>query len=120
VTPPRWWIVYGDRTLVAGSGAEDAYAAPSRDVQAVISACPEHGWELWRRVNSDFYCYMADRDTWRGCDDFGLWDYLTEPGPRKVLFGRTMFNDEFNALMAWVQEHPDLPIKHGWRPGERD
>jgi hypothetical protein len=116
---PGWWIVYGDRSIVAGSGAADAFAVRPDDVQAIISPCPEHGWETWRRWNTDYYVYMPERDAWRGCDLFGLWDYLRQPGPRKVLFGRTQFNDEYNALMKWLDHHPDLPAKSGYRPGER-
>jgi hypothetical protein len=117
VALPRWWVVFGDRNIVAGSGAADAYAVPGRDVQAVISPCPDHGWELWSR--GEFYVFLPSADAWRPVDQWGLFDYLLEPGPRKVLFGRTMFDPEFYALLAWLNEHPDLPMKTGFRPGEQ-
>lgn len=115
---PNWWVVYSDRTILSSDDC-DVYDLPGRDVQAVVSPCPEHGWEVWRRWNTDFYVWMPERGQWRGCDQFGLYDYLCEPGQKKVLFGRTMFNEEYNELMRWLENHPDLPLKSGWRPGER-
>jgi hypothetical protein len=116
----QWWVVYGDRSIYRGSGAEDAYAAPTRDVQAVLSPCPDHGWELWRRWNTDYYVYLHGLDRWRGVDQFGLYDYLCEPGPKRVLFGRTMLDEEYRALLQWLTTHPDLPTKSGWQQGEGD
>ena len=117
---PRWWVVYGDRSIYAGAGAESAYNAPGRDVQVVISTSLEHGFEVWRPwKETSYFVYFPDSDRWRGVDLFGLWDYLCEPGPKKALFGRTMFDEEWQDLLAWVTDHPALPPKTGWRPGER-
>jgi hypothetical protein len=111
----RWWIVYGDRSFYSSADGS-AFDAPGRDVQAVLSPDPDHGWQLWTR--GEFYVFLPDADTWRPVDQWGLFDYLLEPGPRKVVFGRTMFDPEFHALLAWLNAHPDLPTKTGWRQGE--
>jgi hypothetical protein len=115
----RWWIVYGDRSLYSDESGS-AWDAPGRDVQVVVASSLEHGIEVWRPFReTNYYVYLPEADTWRGVDLFGLWDYLAEPGKKKVLFGRTMLDKEWHELVRWVDEHPDLPLKTGWRPGER-
>jgi len=108
----RWRIYYGDGTHY---GDSDAFAAPARNVQMVAVADPDHGWYLCR--SNDFYWYL-DNDTWQGGDIFGLWDYMIEPGMKKVLFGRTVTNAEFEAILMRAYNDPDIPQKTGWRPLE--
>lgn len=111
-TSLSWRIYYGDGSHYDG----DPYLAPARNVQMVAVSDPEHGWYLCR--SNDFYWYLADTDTWQGGDHFGLWDYLIEPGPKKVLFGRTIGNAEFEAILVRAYNDPEIPQKTGWRPGE--
>jgi hypothetical protein len=109
----RWRIYYGDgSTYDSRDGA--AWNAPARDCQMVAVADPDHGWFLCR--SDDFYWYVAASDEWVGGDNFGLWDYLIEPGPKRVLFGRTISNAQFQAIFEracaeWT--------KTGFRPHEQ-
>lgn len=110
----RWRIYYTHSTFDARDGP--AYKAPARDVQAIAVADPDHGWYLCR--SGDFYWYLPDTDTWNCGDLFGLFDYLIEPGPKRVLFGRTCTHDEFAAVLERAYNDPDIPQKTGWRPRE--
>jgi hypothetical protein len=107
------WKVYYSH----GSYQGDPWSAPARDCQMIAVDDHEHGWYLCRSDN--FYWYLPDSDTWQGGDIFGLWDYLIEPGPKKVLFGRTCTNDEFAAVLNLALNDPDIPQKTAWRPRER-
>jgi len=89
---PKWRIYYGDGSVFGG----DPYAAPTRNVQIVVVADPEHGWTLLNQ--HDYYWYMPVLDTWRSGDLFGLFDYLLTDGPKRVLFGRTLTRAEFQAV----------------------
>ena len=84
-------IYYSDQ--VYEGGPEDA---PTRDVQAIVQSAEGVGWAM--QHTADYYVWRADLDEWRGTDIFGLWDYLARDGWKKVLFGRTISNDEFNAV----------------------
>lgn len=109
-----WRVYYGDGT-VFDPGMGSPYDAPARNVQMVAVADPEHGWYLCR--GTDFY-WLLDNGGWRGGDIFGLWDYLIEPGPRKVLFGRSVTHDEFEAILLRALNDPEMPQKTAWREGE--
>ena len=109
----RWRIYYGDgSTWDAEQGAFDA---PTRNVQMVAVADPDHGWYLCR--SNDYY-WLLPNDTWQGGDIFGLWDYLIEPGAKRVLFGRTITNREFEAILLGAYNDPAIPQKTGRRPNE--
>lgn len=110
----RWRIYYGDGT----TWNDDAFAAPARNVQMIAVADPNHGWYLCR--SSDYYWYLADSDTWQSGDLFGLFDYLIEPGKKRVLFGRTITNREFEAILTRAYNDPEIPQKTGWQPRERE
>jgi hypothetical protein len=51
-------------------------------------------------VGHDFYCWHADQGRWWGADQAGLWDYLQQPGWKKVLFGRTVSNEQYGRIHA--------------------
>lgn len=108
----KWRIYYGDNSVfddIQGT----AWEVPARDVQMIAVADPEHGWYLCR--SNDYYWYLPEMDAWQGGDIFGLWDYLIEPGKKRVLFGRTISNSEFQKILT--RAYNDQP-KTGWQPGE--
>lgn len=112
----RWRIYYGDgATYDDGDGS--AFDAPAVNVQAVVVADPEHGWFCCRA--DDYYWYWPDQDRWYSGDTFGLFDYLTQHGPRKVLFGRSISDHEYREILNRAVTDPDLPTKTGWQAHER-
>lgn len=110
-----WRVYYGD-----GASYSDAdgppWDAPCVNTQAVAMVDDRVGRFILSHY--DYYWWEADQGRWYGGDQFGLWDYLTRPGWRKVLFGRSLANDRFDAVMRRALEDPDLPAKSGWSPKE--
>lgn len=113
----RWRIYYGDGTTFDVRDGH-AFDAPARNVQMIAVADPDHGWYLCR--SDDYYWWLPQTDTWQGGDKFGLFDYLIEPGPKRVLFGRTIGNAQFNAIFDRAMNDPEIPQKSGWQPRERE
>lgn len=102
-----WRIYYGDRTTYDNiTGA--VYVAPTRNVQAVASrgnhTNSERGHSLLHK--HDFYWF--DQGEMYGGDIFGLTDYLMEPGPKKVFFGRSIPSEEFRAIVTFAMNDPDF------------
>lgn len=112
----RWKIFYGDGSTYSDA-AGSAYDAPARNVQAIIADDKDHGWHCVRTC--DYYWYLPIDDLWQGGDQFGLFDHLIEPGAKRILFGRTLGNQEFADVMERAYHDADLPPKTGWRPTER-
>lgn len=106
----NWKIYYGDGTTFEG----DAENAPTRDVQAIVQPCPRTRWEVV--YSTDYYVWRGDE--WCGVDIFGLWDYLASDGWKRVLFGRMLPQDEWQALYRRVKTDVK-EIKGGFKPGER-
>lgn len=80
----------------------------SRGVQAIVQDHDGVGREI---VTSADY-YVRDGDGWRGVDINGLFDYLLDHPD--VAFGRTVSQEEYNAVMREVSAD-----KHGYTPHER-
>jgi hypothetical protein len=117
----EWEIYYGDGSTYRYTPELDSNIpevdfverAPTRDVQVIVQDDPDVGWVML--TTHDYYAWRKDR--WFGVDKFGLWDYLASDGWKKVLFGRTLTNAEYQAIYerakkAWRE-------KKGFKPGER-
>lgn len=109
----EWRIYYGDGSTYDNlSGpVEDA---PSRDVQVIVLADELVGRSMWH--SKDYYWY--DNGLWVAGDDFGLWDYLSRPGWKKVLFGRTLTKPEFLMVLEKAQADTGFLTKSGWHQTE--
>ena len=90
----KWIIYYGDDSTYSDEDGDPFYA-PSNNVQVIIcdggiqSAKTAYYW------NSD-----GGWSGWNGCDEAGLWDYLLMyVGPKAVIFGRSIRDDKFWAIM---------------------
>ena len=68
-------VYYADETT-ADSNTYTLEELPCRDVIAIV--IPDE--EVGRFVVSRWDFYYYEGDTWFGCGQFGLWDYLTMPG----------------------------------------
>jgi len=96
----------------ADAGKVSPWDVPTLNVQMIAVASPEHGWYLCR--SNDYYWYLPDIDEWQGGDIFGLWDYLAQPGMKRVLFGRTISNKDFGSILTRALNDPEIPQKTGW------
>jgi len=105
------WRVYYSQEIYSGPVEE----TPTRDVQAIAQSDPDHGWQVV--AGTDYYVWWNER--WVGVDKFGLYDYLVEPGWKKVLFGRTLTSREYNAVWQRMMSDPELPEKTGAAKWER-
>jgi hypothetical protein len=109
-----WRIYYGDGSTVDDTA--DPWLVPGVNVQAIVQADPDVGRYVLH--HQDFYWWMPDDGQWHQGDHFGLWDYLARPGPRKVVFGRSLDNVSYKALLAEAVNDPDFPPKSALRAGE--
>lgn len=111
-SPPHWAIYYDDssRYTDADGAPEDA---PARGVIAIAQEHPEVGRVTLTR--DDFYWWMGD-DGWYGGDIFGLWDYLCTPGWKRVLFGRSVPDERYHAIVEQATEDDYLPSKSARHP----
>jgi hypothetical protein len=111
-----WRIYYGDGSIYDDSQGSP-WDAPALNAQAVVVSDPEHGWYCCRA--DDFYWYIEAEDRWYSGERFGLFDYLTQPGMKKVIFGRSIPDWEYRKLLDRAMNDPDLPKKTGWQAHER-
>ena len=103
-------IYYGDGTAYDGPVEE----APARNVQLIVQSSQEHGWQA---LSGDFYVWRPGH--WFAVDHFGLYDYLLEPGWKRVLFGRTLTSEEYNAIWHQAMNDPEMPPKTAFEKRER-
>lgn len=111
---PRAWRIYYDRGTY---GSEDGPVedAPGQGVLVIAQADEDVGREL--RYGHDFYVWNGDR--WFGVDQYGLWDYLSHPGWRKVVAGRTVEPRVMEHAYARAMGDSGLPAKTARREDER-
>jgi len=112
----RYKIRYGDGTTYSDEDGP-AHLAPKRNVQVISQRCELVSHRIERM--SDYYVYDEAYNGWKGCDQFGLYDYLIEPGHKIVLFGRQLTNEEYKRILAEAIADPDFPKKESWLDGER-
>ena len=109
-----WRIYYSDGTTY-DSGLGSPFDAPGLGVQVVMMSSTEHG--RYSQARYDYYVWNMGE--WVGCDIFGLWDYLQQSGPRKVLFGRTLPNTEYNRIRREADCDPFFDPRTAWAENER-
>lgn len=110
----EWLIVYGDRSTYSSEDGP-AWDAPATNVQVILVSDPDHVWEP---LYGGAGYYIWTEDEWRMADDaFALHDYLCQPGPRKVIFGRSLSRGEWQELLRWATT--ELGPRTGRWPDER-
>jgi len=112
---PLKWKIYYEEGPEYSSLDGPPEMAPKRGVQAVICADKDHGHRVERA--NDFYVWWYG--DWRGVDIFGLWDYLSQPGNKIVLFGRLIPYEEYRTILAKAMTDPEIPDKTGYQAHER-
>lgn len=106
--------VYYSNGTTCSSDEYTPETLPARDVQVIVQDDPDVGWATTH--TRDYYLWRDGR--WVGADIFGLWDYLSRPGWKRVLFGRTLLRDEFNEVYQRAKADKNFASKHGFLPGE--
>lgn len=109
-----WRIYYGDGSTVDDS--TPVADVPGVDVQLIVQADPNVGWAMLH--GRDFYIWF-EGDYWQGVEQFGLFDYLARPGVKKVIFGRWLTRDEFQALYVRAKADRDFARKSGFLRSEQ-
>lgn len=97
----EWCIYYDDGDTFSDKDG-DAFDAPSTGVIVVVQADQTLGCKFWHR--KDYYWFSDGK--WFGGESFGLFDYLTQCGPRKVVFGRTIEFARYQEILAEAQDDP--------------
>lgn len=112
----RYKIRYGDGTTYTDLDGEPQNA-PKRNVQVISQTCDLVAHRIER--DNDYYVWDESYNGWKGCDQFGLYDYLIDPGFKIVLFGRQLTNEEYSAILTEATRDPDFPKKDSWAKSER-
>lgn len=104
----RWKVYYGDgSTFSSEDGTPEE--CPTRGVQVVAQEDEDHGKILL--TSDDYYWWDGERESWFCGDRFGLYDYLCRPGWKKVLFGRTLTDEEYEEVHSRAIGDDFLPDK---------
>lgn len=103
-------IYYGDGSIFEAPGDGGPEITPARNVQVIIQIDVETG--PYFQTSTHYYVWWDER--WLGVDEHGLYDYMIEPGWKRVLYGRTITNKEYLAI--YKRAGID---KQTWRPWER-
>lgn len=96
-------VYYSDHTIYEG----DPFNTPIFKVLVIVERHKNHGRILIS--GGDYYGW--DGKHWLAFDYPGLLQYLMEPGPRRVLIGIKVEEDEWNAVMRKAYYDPDFPPK---------
>jgi hypothetical protein len=110
------WRIFYDGSEWYDSNDGGPETAPARGVQVIVQDHREHRAEIV--TGGDYYVWRDER--WWATDIIGLWDYLCMDGWKRVLFGRMIVQDEYNAVVKEATATRDSwnPKDH-WNPGER-
>lgn len=116
------WRVYYDSGSTYSDEDGPPELAPCLGVVVIAQIDRDVGRELLCRK----HFYYWERGKWWPCGDlhtpgdggFGLYDYLTRPGWRKVLTGRNVEHAVFSSTFERARTDPGLPAKSARLPGE--
>jgi len=111
----KWKIFYDDGSTFCDLDGSP-YDAPARGVQ-VIAQEDEYVGRLMQ-IKCDYY-WWTDKDGWMAGDLFGLYDYLSISGYRKVIFGRMINYHQFRELYLKAESDSYLPPKSAFHHTER-
>lgn len=118
----QWKVHYDDGSTYSDlDGSPET--APGDGVQVIIQLSRDHGFDIIRGGNQgrrdDFYWWDADSGAWFVGDYIGLILHLRRPGWRKVMFGSSVSDPRFDAILKAACNDPDFPPKTGYRKFER-
>ncbi len=85
--------------------------APAWGVLVIVQENRNHGRELV--TTKDYFIWQGD-EGWRSVDLIGMHDYLQQPGWKRVLFGRMVADDNWNATMKRANDDATFPERTAW------
>lgn len=103
-------IYYGDGSTVDSD--VDPFLVPGLNVQAIVQADQDCGRYVLHHC--DFYWW--ENEQWYQSDHFGLWDYLQRPGPKKVIFGRSLDNVAYKTILTHALNDEGFAPQSAVRP----
>ena len=103
----EWKIFYPDGSYSDEDGPPEL--APKCGVQAIAVKDKTVGRRIER--SEDFYIYTPEHGGWRGANQFRMTEYLMMPGLKIVLFGRTLVDDDYRAVLDRATTDSYLPRK---------
>jgi hypothetical protein len=103
----RWKVWYGDGSTFSDENGPPSQA-PALNVQIILVRDDDPNSQLGRYPVHRFDYYWWDDPEWFGGDLFGLFDYLSRPGDKRVLFGRTIANADHQAIVDAALADTDL------------
>lgn len=95
-----WRVYYGDGSTYQG----DPYEAPALNCACIVMAHEEVGRCVV--AGKDYYWYEDGQ--WWGGDQVGFYDYMFRPGPKKVLFGRSLNDRDYLEICKKARQDPDF------------
>ena len=107
----RWRIYYGDGSVFsdADGSPEDA---PAANIQIIVQDDPVVGRYLLSQ--KDYYFFREGQ--WYGSDLFGMIEHFQLTGELKT--GRSVSNEQYDAIQKRAIEDPGFNPKSGWRVEE--
>lgn len=115
MTELKWRVYYDD-----GSTYDNEDGPPEEAQKQGVICTVARDERVGRTITTqyDFYWWNYEEEEWWGSDKFGLWDYLTRPGEKIVLFGRSVPRDKYRSIHQDAVNDEDFPQKSGWEKGE--
>jgi len=114
----KWKIYRGDGETLASWQVRSVFHIPlewHRGVQIIVEETPPDGHNWVTTCGDHYYVWdnRGDGYRWWGANDFGLQDYLLQPGPRVVIFGETVDNSTFGEIFKVAIEDLDFKQPKG-------
>jgi hypothetical protein len=107
-----WRIYYADGSTYSNlDGAPED--APGDGCLAIAQMDKTVGYRI--EHNDGFYWW--EKECWFCGDEYGLMQYQTDPGWKKVILGRAVLHDEWLAM--WKRIKADFGPKSAYWPKER-
>lgn len=112
----KWKVYYtGGKTFSDKDGSP--FNAPPTGAQVIVKTDSLTGRVLLSCC--DYYWWDSERDAWYGGDSGGYYQYMmTYIGPKNVLFGQYISNEEFHDITVKALADPDFPTKSAKHPSD--
>lgn len=112
----KWRIYYADGSTYSDADG-DPFDAPA--LGALVVACEDATVGRILVYGHSFYFWYPEHERWWAGNLLGLVNYLTKPGPRRVLIGEEVPNPKWDAAIERASADDYLPPKTAFHPAEK-